>query len=466
MKSKQPYFLFLAFLNILLFGGCMVGKQYSKPGAPTGMAYRDTLFTDSSQLMKWFELYKDPILQKMVKQTLDSNRDMLTAASRIEEARAQTAVIKANLFPKLGYQGQAGGGKAGSEALKVAGGIDGGYLSAYGLLNWELDIWGKLRRSTQAAYADFLASVENRHALQVSLVGEVATQYFLLRDLDNRLLVSTQTLDARTERTKIITDRFNKGYVSELDELMAIQQQTLASTQIPALRRQIIQTENSLRLLMGMGPGTVERGLGNFEQTLTPDIPVGLSSQLLDRRPDIRSAEKSLQAQFERIGVAQANRLPSISLTGLLGFASPQLSTFVSGNGFVANGFGIIAGPLFNFNQNKKLVEVERKRTDQLYYQYQGVVLSAFGDVDNALAEYKTLTEEYAQRLIQVEAAQKALVLSRARYDSGFTSYLEVTILENNLFDAQLLQSITLQQKLSSIVGLYKALGGGWDITQ
>lgn len=444
----------------------MVGKKYSKPHPPTDIAYRDTVFTDTSQLMKWFDLYKDPVLQNLVKLAIDSNRDMLVAAARIEEARIQTAVVKADLYPKFGYQAQAGGGKAGSDAVKVSGGVDGGYLNAVGVLNWELDIWGKVRRSTRAAYVQFLASIDNRNALEVSLVAEVATQYFLLRDLDNRLFIASETLATRTEDTRILSERFNKGYISELDLLMAKQQQIIAAAQIPALKRQIVLTENALRLLTGKGPGLVGRGLGNFEQSLSPDIPVGLSSQLLLRRPDIGAAERNLESQFERIGIAQANRLPSISLTGMLGFASPQLSTFLSSNGFVANGFGIILGPIFNFGQNKKLVEVERARTTEVYYQYQGVVLSAFQDVDNSLAAYKTLTEEYALRQQQVEASLKALRLSKARYDDGFTNYTEVSFLESALFDAQLQASITLQQKLNSIVSLYKSLGGGWNVTQ
>jgi multidrug efflux system outer membrane protein len=422
--------------------------------------------TDTSQLMKWFDLYKDTVLQNLIKRTIDSNRDMLTAAARIEEARTQTAAIKANLYPRLDYQAQAGGGKAGSEALKVNGGVNGGYLSAAGVLTWELDLWGKIRHSTNSAYAQFMANVDNRNALQVSLVAEVATQYFLLRDLDNRLEISINTLAVRTEDTRIISERFNKGYVSQLDLLMAIQQQTLAGVQIPFLKRQIIQTENAVRLLTGNGPGTINRGLSNFDQTLSPDIPVGLPSQLLERRPDIREAEKNLESQFEQIGVAIANRFPSISLTGLLGFASPQLSTFISNNGVVANGFGSIFGPLFNFGQNKKLVEVQRRRTDQVLFQYEGVVLAAFGDVDNSLAAYKTLTEEYALRVEQVEAATQALKLSKARYDDGYTNYTEVSFLQNNLFDAEFQASITLQEKLNSIVALYKSLGGGWDMPQ
>jgi multidrug efflux system outer membrane protein len=440
----------------------MVGKKYKPPEAPTNIAYRDTVFTDTSKLMSWFDLYKDPVLVILIQSTIDSNRDLLAAASRIEQARFQTAVIKANLYPGLSYSAQAGGGKAGTEALKVAGGIQGGYMNAYALLNWEVDLWGKLRHANRAAIEQYLSLIQNRNALQVSLVAEVASQYFLLRDLDNRLLIAEQTLVSRKENTRIISERFNKGYVPELDKLQAIQQESIAAASIPALKRQIVQTENAIRLLMGLGPGSTPRGNSNFDQTLSPQIPVGLPSQLLERRPDIMSAEKSMKSQFELVGVAQANRFPSISLTGVLGFASPELGTFLSSSGLVANGFGGITGPIFQFNQRKNLVEVQKQRVNQAFYQYQQTVLAAFGDVDNALTYYKTFAEEYEFRRIQAEAAEKALTLSMARYNFGYTSYLEVVIAENVLFDAQFQQSQTLQGKLNSIVLLYKALGGGW----
>ena len=462
MKTKNLYPLLL--FSVLLMFGCMVGKKYQQPDAPTNISYRDTAFTDTSQLMKWFELYKDPVLSKLIKATLDSNRDLLAAAARVEESRYQNAVVKANLYPKLDYQGQAGGGKSGTEAQKVASGVQGGFLNAFAVLNWEADIWGKLRHANRAAAAQFLSDVANRNALQVSLVAEMATNYFILRDLDNRLLISRQTLEGRRENTRIITERFNKGYVPELDKLQAIQQESIAAASIPAIQRQIVQTENAMRLLMGLGPGQTPRGLSNFEQTLSPEIPVGLPSQLLQRRPDIIAAEKFMKSNFEFIGVAQANRFPTISLTGVLGFASPQLSTFLTSSGQVANGFASITGPIFNFNQRKNAVEVEKRRFDQAYFQYQQRVLTAFGDVDNALAFYKTFSEEYEQRRIQAEAAEKALSLSMARYNFGYTSYLEVVFMENVLFDAQFQQSETLQGKLNSIVLLYKALGGGWDV--
>ncbi|HEY4964883.1 MAG TPA: efflux transporter outer membrane subunit, partial [Puia sp.] len=439
--------------------------KYARPAESSTISYPDATKTDTSALATWFDVYHDTALQKLIKAAIDSNRDLLAAASHMQEALALSGAIKANMYPKLSYQAQAGGGTAGTDATKVAAGVDGGLLNVFGVLNWELDVWGKLRLQSQSAVDEFLASKANRDALQVSLVAEVASDYFLLRDLDNKLMISQNTLSGRKQNTRLISDKFQHGYVSELDLLQAQQQEAIAAAAIPAFRRQIILTENAIRVLIGLGPGPIVRGESNYNQILSPDIPAGLPSQLLERRPDIMASEFALQAQFARIGVAEANRFPTISLTGALGFASPQLSTLLTNKGFVANGFGSLVGPLFNWGQNKKLVEVERQRTEALYYQYQQTSLNAFADVDNALASYRNLDEEHLQRKLQVEAASKALVLSQARYDNGYTSYLEVIIMQTNLFDAQLLESTTLQLKLNAIVSLYKALGGGWTMT-
>src|SRR5450432_692410 len=461
MKIRQSYLIQV--LIIVVFTGCMVGKKYSRPSVPVNITYPDATKMDTAKLATWFEVYHDTALQSLIKAAIDSNRDLLAAASHMEEALALSGAVKANLYPHLGYQAQAGGGSAGVDATKIAGGVDGGLFNVFGVLNWELDVWGKLRHQSRASIDDFLSTKENRDALQVSLVAEVASDYFLLRDLDNKLLIAESTLAGRKENTRLINDKFNHGYVSELDLLKAQQQEAIAAASIPSFQRQIILAENAIRVLIGIGPGPIVRGASNYDQILSPDIPVGLPSQLLERRPDVMASEFALQAQFERIGVAVANRFPTISLTGALGFASPQLSSLLTNKGFVANGFGSLVGPLFNFGQNKKLVDVERKRTDALYYQYQQTTLNAFEDVDNALASYRTLDEEHRQRKLQVDAATKALVLSQARYDGGYTSYLEVIVMQTNLFDAQLLESTTMQQKLNSIVSLYKALGGGWN---
>jgi outer membrane protein, multidrug efflux system len=451
---------------VLLLSGCMVGKNYNRNYKPSDTTFRNASKLDTTKPAAWFDIYHDTALQRMIKITLDSNRDLLAAAQHIEESRYMVGQVKSFLFPGLNYSAQAGGGSAGTESQKINGGFNSAVFNAFAVFSWELDIWGKIRRSTRAAVDEMLANEATRNALQVSLIAEVASDYFLLRDLDNRLKISQETLEARKINTRLNTEKFEKGYVSEMDKLWAVQQQAVAAAAVPTFQRQINDVENAIRLLMGLGPGPVPRGQSNFDQALSPDIPVGLPSQLMERRPDILASEYDLASQFERIGVAQATLFPSISLTGLLGFASPQLSTLISGQSLVANGFGNIVGPIFNFNRLRRQVDVERSRTYQLYQSYQQTVLRAFGEVDNSLASYRGFNEEYEQRKIQVEAAARALYLSQARYDNGYTSYLEVVVQQDNLFDAQLLQSISLAGKLTSIVSLYKALGGGWNMPQ
>jgi len=458
--TKQITLFTLAAL--ILFGSCRVSKTYEQPKMATPAAYADNANADTIPLVKWFDLFKDTALQSIIKTTLDNNRNLQLASARVLEAQMQADIIRINQYPSFNYQLQAGGGTAGTDALKVAGGLNSAVFKAAGVLNWEIDLWGKLRGATASARAQILAIDENRNALKVSLVAEAASLYFILRDLDNRLLIAQRTLASRKESTKIITQRYEKGYISELDRYQAVQQEAQAAALIPNISRQIVQTENAINLLMGKTPGVVSRGASLFNQVLPPSIPAGLPSQLLLRRPDIRASEKALNAQYEKIGVAEASRYPSFSLTGLLGFASPQLGSLVS-NGFVANGFAGLVGPIFQFGQNLKRVQVEKIRTQQAQLQYEQTILASFADVNNALIANKTFGEEYANRKIQADAGRKALELSNARYNFGYTSYLEVLTQENSLFDAELQESVLMQQKLNALVSLYRALGGGWQ---
>lgn len=441
----------------------MVGGKYSPQEMPQVSAQfpQDSLPVDSLPLISWWEVYQDTVLQRLIRTTLDNNRNLMEAAMRIEEAREIAGLVKVNLYPSFGYQASAGGGQAGSEAQKVSGGFDQGVIQTYATMSWEIDLWGKLRHANEATYQAYLAETEYRNGLVVSLVGETAQLYLLLRDLDNRLAIAERTLISRRESTRIITDRFNQGYVSEIDKLQAEQQEYVVEASIQSLKRQIVITQNALKVLMGEAPGQLPRGESLYAQNL-PEIPPGLPSELLLRRPDIRAAERDVESQFNRIGVAKANLYPSISLTGLLGFASPQLSTLISDGGFVANGFAGIMGPIFEFQKNKRRVKAEEYRTEQLVYRYEQTVLEAFSEVDNALAEYRTYGEEHRVRALQMEAARKALELTRAKYDYGYTSYYEVLIQENYLFEAELEESFTKQRQLTAISNLYKALGGGW----
>lgn len=453
----------VALICLLGMVGCVAVPAFEgTPAVEKPAAYPQAAASDSASLPGWFALYGDTVLQRLIQTTLDSNRNLLAAALRIEESREIAGIVRANLYPAFGYQVQAGGGTAGTEARKIGAGVEGGALRTLGSIQWEADVWGRLRGNNQAAISRLLASVESRKALQVSLVAEVASQYFLLCDLDNRLQVARKTVEVRRESTRIITERFNKGYISEIDKLQAEVQEAQAAAAIPAFERQIIVVQNAIRTLMGQVPGALPRGKVLFEQVVTPDIPAGLPAQLLTRRPDINEAALQLEAQFYNIGVARADLYPQITLTGVLGFASPQLASLISGDGRVANGFAGLLGPIFQFGQLRRRVRVEELRTRQLAYQWEQTWLRALGEVDNALAQYRTFQEEYAIRAAQTTAARKALELTRARYDFGYSSYYEVLIQENLLFDAELAESLTYQQRLNAQVQLYRALGGGW----
>lgn len=464
VKHLVHTILLFLFLGI---AGCMVGPKYSSPSQQIAIPEKfsqSASTPDSSSLAKWFDVYEDTVLQRYISMAIDSNRNLLRAVQRIEQSREIAGIVKANLYPSFGYAINAGGGSAGSEARKIGGGIDGGSFKTFGTFNWEIDLWGKLRNQNRAAYNEFLSELENRNGLIVSIMAEVATQYFLLLDLDNRLRIAKATLEKRKESTRIITARFDTGYIGEIDKLQAEQQEALAAAAIPTFERQIIIVQNAMRTLMGLPPGNLERGASLYEQKEAPAIPEGLPSQLITRRPDIRQAEKLLEAQYNNIGVAEALRYPAFSLTGVLGFASPSLTSLVGGGGLVANGFGNLAGPIFEFQRNKRRVLVEEYRARELAYAWEQTLLQAYADVDNALAEYRTYTEELKIRMELTNAARKSLELIRARYDYGYSSYYEVLIQENYLFDAELAESFTLQKKLNAIVLLYKALGGGWEL--
>ena len=448
--------------SAVIYSSCVVGPQYATPKQNLPKDFGTGIQADSTGLVKWFDLFGDTALQSIIKTTLQNNKDLATAASRVDEARFQLDVVRVNTLPSFGYQVQTGGGIAEPSALRVAGGFNSGVDRMLGLLNWEIDLWGRLKRTTEAARAQLLAQQSVQNALKVSLVAEAASAYFLLCDLDNRLAIANRTLEARKETTKIISERFDKGYVAELDKLQALQQEAIAAALIPNIKRQIAQVENALNVLMARMPQSISRGQSLFSQAIQPAIPVGLPSQLLERRPDIIAAEQSLKAQFQRIGIAKASMFPTLSLTGVLGFASPQLSSLLS-TGFVANGFAGITGPIFQFNQNKNRVLVEQKRTEQAQLQYEQTVIKAFADVNNALVQNSTFEEEFARKKEQADAAAKAFGLSKARYDYGYTSYLEVLIQENSLFDAELQVSALYQQRLNAMVNLYKSLGGGWE---
>jgi multidrug efflux system outer membrane protein len=287
--------------------------------------------------------------------------------------------------------------------------------------------------------------------------------YFQLRDFDNRLEIARNTVTSRQEYYGKMKARFDGGDISELDLLQSEQQLRDAQASVPNFERQVAFTEHALNVLLGQRTLSIPRGLNNVEQPLAPVIPSGLPSTLLEQRPDIRMAEYNYITEVERVGIAQAMRFPTLSLTGYAGALSSDLSVLTEPGASTYNITARLMGPIFNFGKNVRRVEAQKKVAEQSMYKYVNTYLTALADVENSLVAIQTFQTEYSARQQQAEAARKALDLSRARYDNGFTSYLEVLIAENNYFGASLTTSSVRAQQLTSSVTLYRSLGGGWD---
>jgi multidrug efflux system outer membrane protein len=407
--------------------------------------------TDTITNLKWFEIFKDTILNNLIDEALANNYNMANAVLRIEQSRAVYGITKANLLPSVGYSGYGEINSASNESFNFGG-----------TAAWEIDFWGKLRHAKRAAYAEILASEEGMKSVQTILISDVASLYFQLRDFDNRLEIAKRTVKSRTEYLNLITSRFKGGDVAELDMLQADQQLAIAQATESNLQRALNFTERSLNILLGQIPQSIPRGSANTDHKDIPLIPEGLPSTILEQRPDIRQAELILQAETERIGVTQAMRFPSVNLTGFLGFASGDLSTLVTDASFVSTATATIMGPIFNWGANKRRVDVQRKEAEIAANNYVNVYISALGEVENALVSVQTYTIEYEALKRRANAASKSLMLSQERYNNGYTDYLEVLIAESAMLDSELQASATKAQQLSSYIKLYRSLGGGW----
>jgi len=459
---------FIAPLLLLALGGCAAGPDYERPELEVPETYIQPVEQgESFANTPWWELFQDEQLQALIRIALEENQDLGIAAARVEEFRAVLGVTRADQFPTVDIT--ATGAQAEGSSNVFPGnlpGIPNEKAENYRLsadVFWELDLFGRLRRSTEAARAQLLATEEAQRSITISLVASVASSYMLLRDLDAQLEIARRTEHTRTDSLGIIQARFDKGTVPKLDVNQAEIELAVASAAVAAAERAVTQTENALAILLGRNPGAVPRGQTLEQQTLPPGIPSGLPSELLQRRPDVLASEAELAAQTARIGVAQAARWPSLSLTGALGFESDDLSILTdSGSDFWNAGLGIVQ-PLFNAGRNRSRVEVEEARTEQALLAYEQTVQRAFREVEDALVAVRTYRTEHEARRRQVAAARSAATLSRARYDGGVSSYLEVLDTERSLFNAELTESQTLRLYINAIIELYKALGGGWN---
>ncbi len=450
---------------VLVAAGCMVGPDYQRPDVELPEAYfGETADGKSFAELQWWEVFRDPQLQELVRVALEENRDLRVAIARVNEARARLGEVRADQFPTV--DGVATGSRGNTLENIVPGfGIQENYLLGV-TASYEADLWGKYRRASEAARADLLAIEANQRTVLIALIADVASAYLLLRDLDARVTIAQDTLQARNKSTALIQARFDMGTVALIDVNQAQIQEADAGAQLASLRRQARETENLLNVLIGKNPRPIIRGRAIDKDVVVPDVPAGLPSALLERRPDIRAAEAQLAAQTARIGVAQALRIPSITLTGDLGLASNDLSDLLESDGKLWNVGIDILGPIFDAGKRKSLVEIEKARTEQALNVYEQSILQALREVEDALAGIRWYREELAAREFQLRAAQSASDLSWARYNGGVTSYLEVLDSDRSLFDAQLAASEIRRRELVSLVSLYKALGGGWILPE
>ena len=451
---------------LIVVAACAVGPDYQRPELDAPRHWRAT--EANSQPLhadEWWRLFNDPLLDRLIDAALAENRDLKIAAARVLEARANVVVTRSLQFPELSAQAAATRTRAANGGSTSPGvSFIGENYRLQGDVSFELDLWGKLRRATEAARADLLATRYAREVTRLALISAVGSGYFNLRSLDLQLVIAERTLGSREEALSLTQKRFNGGVVSELDVRQAEAESQVARAIIPDLQRQIVFQQDALSVLLGRYPNEIERGKTITAISVPPDVPLGLPSELLARRPDILSTEQNLIAANAQIGVAKAAYFPSISLTGLLGVESAELSNLLrSGSRIWQAGIG--AGlPIFNAGRVSAQVDAAVARREQALQQYRKIVETAFAEVEDALVAHRTAREKYNAQDAQVKALRRSLRLADLRYRNGQSAYIEVLDAERNLFNAELGQVQTRQSQLDALVQLYKALGGGWEL--
>src|SRR5271154_5862863 len=450
-----------------LLAGCTVGPKYHRPAVQTPTAYRE--LAENSQLqaqaasyadLPWWQVFQDPKLQELVRTALKQNYDLQLATERINAARAQVAVTRSSLFPQVGANGNFAGGKENVEQSRY------NFLTLTADAAFQLDLFGRLRRANEAARAQLLATEAARQTVILTLVSDVASDYFALLQLDLQLQITRDTVNTQIDSVKLTRLRLEHGVATKLDVLQAQQTLDTANAQIPDLERQIAQEENAISILLGNYPQAVPRGRPLVEQTLPPEVPPGLPSSLIERRPDIREAEHILVAANAEIGVAKAQFFPQISLTGSGGGAFGRSSSFSS---LMSSQLGIwsygaqLSQPIFTggaLRGNLRLAESQQK---QALVAYRQSIQQAFGDVSDALIGYEKLHQVRVRQEDTVADLRESVRLSNMRYTGGTTTYLEVLDGQRSLFDAELTLAQARGNEYESLVQLYKVLGGGWQ---
>ncbi len=462
----------LILLQLVMMCGCLLGPDYQRPGYPEPPTFRGegpgiptqpagASFGD----LKWFEVFKDPKLQELIRIALAENYDVQIAAQRVLAAREQVTIQRSYLFPTVQAAGQ-------PEALRTS---ERGFTSGlprtdrlvgvlYGDLSWELDFFGRIRRATEAARAEFLASEENRNFVIQTLVTDLARAYFQLLALDQQLDISERTVKVRDESLKLVQARFDYGWDSQTPVLMTENLLYGARAVVPELKRTIEQKENQISTLLGRNPGGIKRGKPLLKQDLTVSVPPGLPSSLLERRPDIRSAEETLVAANARIGEAKALLFPTIRMTGIAGWESAALRSLFTGP---ASFWDLLSPsviqPIFTAGRLRANVRATEAQQQEALLTYKKSIQQAFQEVSDALVSVRRFREVRLEAEKQVQALTKQKDLANQRYFGGVTTYLEVLDSDRQLFESQLQLTQIQSNELLAVIGLYRALGGGWQ---
>ena len=453
-----------------LLSGCAIGPDYKRPAVARPETFRGQATAVAASLadVPWWEAFQDPILKGLIHDALGSNYDVRIAAARVQEARANLGVARSDYFPSLDYGGSVSRGKVRPGILGVPVGPSpeaSNFYSATMSMSWELDNWGRIRRSNEAARATLLSTEDARRGVWLTLVSDLAQAYFQLLALDVQLQIARDSTQAYQGTYDLFLDRLNLGIASKLETSRALGALGVAQATIPQLERDIVARENQISILLGKAPGPIPRGQPMYQQPVVPAVPAGLPSALLERRPDLRQAEQQLVAANARIGVAKAEFFPKLSLTSLFGTASPEVSALTGGTATIWAVAGMFSGPLFNAGRTLGTYRASIAQWEQARLQYEQAVLTALREVSDALTALAKLTDAEAGQDTAVGALADAVDHATDRYRQGLASYYEVLEAQQQLYPAQTTLAQIRQDRLLAHVRLYKALGGGWSLS-
>lgn len=458
--------LLVALLTVVPIAGCVVGPEYKRPDAAPVEQFRFQVGPSEATSiadLPWWSIFNDRALQSLITEGLTHNYDLQVAVARIDQARALVGVARADFYPQIGYQGIAGRSKEFVPLENSRGNVT--FNSFGALINaaWELDVWGRIRHTTEAARAGLYAQEDVRRGVMLTLVSSIAASYFSLLEFDRELEIAKDSRDTYRQTLDLFTSRFRAGRDSKLGVTRAQAAYDSSSASIASLSRAIAQQENALSVLLGAYPKAIDRGTA-LTQQVTPEIPLGLTTDVLKRRPDIQQAEQVMIGANAEVGVAVANFYPTIGLGALFGGQSPAVDDmFKSEFGIWSIGAGI-AGPIFQGGRLKSAYQAQQAFWDQTIAQYKEVVIAAFRETSDALIARQTLVDQRTAIQSQVAALREAMDVATQRYTAGRASYFEVLEAQQQLFPAESALAQTQRDQLLAVVNLYKALGGGWNL--